>query len=98
MAGVDDLGPEDRADDERRAGVDDRTRRRHIGHGAGAEQKPAGSVGASSRISPTAPGTVIVTSSARTPPSAIASTTARSFAGFSQPDHGDDAERFDLAP
>jgi hypothetical protein len=44
-------------------------------------RNPAGIVGASSRIRPTAPGTVIVTSSARTPPSTSASTTARSFAG-----------------
>src|SRR5258708_988556 len=44
-------------------------------------RNPAGSAGASSRISSIARGTVIVSSSARTPPSAIASTTARSFAG-----------------
>src|SRR6185503_19518176 len=44
-------------------------------------RNPSGSAGASSRIKPTAPGTVIVTSIARTPPRAIASTTSRSFAG-----------------
>ena len=44
-------------------------------------RNPSGSVGASARIISTARGTVIVTSSARTPPSASASTTARSFAG-----------------
>ena len=43
-------------------------------------RNPSGSPGASSPINSTARGTVIVTSSARTPPSAIASTTARSFA------------------
>src|SRR4051812_8091111 len=43
--------------------------------------KPSGMVGASSRMRATAFGTVIVTSSARTPPSASASTTPRSFPG-----------------
>ena len=43
--------------------------------------KPDGSVGPSSRMSSTAPGTVIVISSARMPPSAMASTTARSLLG-----------------
>ena len=44
-------------------------------------RNPFGSVGASCSIIGIARGTVIVTSSARTPPSASASTTARSFSG-----------------
>ena len=43
--------------------------------------KSAGIVFASCSISPTAPGTVIVTSRARTPPSISASTTLRSLSG-----------------
>ena len=44
-------------------------------------RKPAGIVGARARIRSTAPGTVIVTSMARTPPAAMASTTACTLAG-----------------
>ena len=44
-------------------------------------RNPAGSVGAISAIISIARGTVMVTSSARTPPAAIASTTARSRSG-----------------
>ena len=48
-------------------------------------------------MSSTAPGTVIVISSARMPPSAMASTTARSLLGSFDADDGDDAGILDGA-
>ena len=58
-------------------------------------RKPSGIVGARSAISSTAPGTVIVTSSAVRPPSDNASTTARSRLRFLDSDDGDDPGALD---
>ena len=94
VAGLDDLAPEHRADDVLRAGVDDLERRVGVDHGAGAEEEAGRQRRRQLAISSIAPGTVIVTSSARTPPSAIASTT-RGACRVLHPDDGDDAGLLD---
>ncbi len=58
-------------------------------------RKPGGIFGASPAISSIAPGTVIVTSSARMPPSEMASTTRLQLRRVLDPDDGDDAGGFD---